>query len=1103
MGFTILEPGEFTRDFVADVGVFDAFCKELESRRNTGIVGLRDKHAAELSAAEQDKSHISAAVTEKERALKNCTEMLAAIQKRDKARQGEIYAKLSTAKLSSDSSAIDGLRAELFANEGQTKKERDAAWMEYRAKCDEIARAFESGQREKDVKVGGMRAGQSREFNVKKKWCMRRKVNNIKDRINKFNDKFEPEAVKNECIGILADEPNVESYECKKGAPPTRVRVGTLSYDMSALNLGENARALLETHYPLLYRQGRLNVPYCTKFDEKFNYQFAAKNEDDDGKITLVDRACSLVMRLFMTIPPGKVNFTFIDPIGLGKNFAIFKNIVDKDNPHTSKVISDTIWTSAEDIGERLRVLTERIANVTTDRLKGIYDNIHKYNEDAKQNAEPYHILMIMDFPRKFNESSLDKLEEIMSTGPKCGVYTIILKSDELIAKDNGDMSKKIIDIGNKATKFFVEGRECKLIIDVLDKRSIPFNINQLMPKDAALGVLNKLKEGIKKEERRKIPFEVLLPEKDNRFKENSAAKLVIPIGVSGVDEIQNLVLGTFAHHALVVGQIGSGKSSLLHTIIMSSLVRYSADELSIFLVDFKRGVEFKIYANHVLKVFRAVAIESEREFGGSVLAFLDKEQSRRAELFRREDVDNIEAYRTKKDRDGKNFLLPRILLIIDEFHVLFSKDSDTMGKNAAAHLEQIIKQGRAFGVHVVLASQTMANAGSIHQSLWGQVGIRIALKCPPSDAKLILSEANNGVDLLSANEPGLAVYNIDCGHKDKNTVFRVAYIEQEMQNDLLTEISRYAPKPQIATETRVMVSNIEDNLYHPYQKFIESASTQKFPDEFEESAVLIGEPLSLSGKLRSVFKAKDASNMLIIGNDARKARAMFAFSALSLSIHAIAKNDWKKPPSQRVCVMDFAPPEEDAEHDVLLMLKKQIPGHVKYEEFDDSIDILKELHRNLSTGGDAAEDRYLLLYGLQRARSLRQGGDANSGKRNAATADDGLGLDIAPKLSVTSYQMFMNILKDGPAKNTHVIVWIDNFKTFQAHYPGLIDRFNLRIGFTMANEDSVLFMEEPEGNHIGENNAVLSYNGNQKFRAYQTPDPGWLGEMCGRINSF
>ena len=75
-----------------------------------------------------------------------------------------------------------------------------------------------------------------------------------------------------------------------------------------------------------------------------------------------------------------------------------------------------------------------------------------------------------------------------------------------------------------------------------------------------------------------------------------------IPIGIHGANEVQYLTLGAGgSHHALIAGVAGSGKSSLLHTIILGALTQYMPDELRIYLVDFKRGVEFKIYADYEL----------------------------------------------------------------------------------------------------------------------------------------------------------------------------------------------------------------------------------------------------------------------------------------------------------------------------------------------------------------------------------------------------------------------------------------------------------------------------------------------------------------------
>jgi hypothetical protein len=484
-------------------------------------------------------------------------------------------------------------------------------------------------------------------------------------------------------------------------------------------------------------------------------------------------------------------------------------------------------------------------------------------------------------------------------------------------------------------------------------------------------------------------------------------------------------------------------------------------------------------------------------------LEFLDKEQSRRADRFKRVDVDNVHDYRKKTGE-----VLSRILLIIDEFHVLFSKDNDAMSKAASAHLEQIIRQGRAFGIHVILASQTIMNVGGIHQGVWGQVGIRIALKCPKADARFILGADNDAVDLLSPNDPGQAVYNSDCGNVIANTIFRVAYIEQKTekgwdQEGLLEEISSESQKLEHVKkldlpEPRVMLSNVEDNIYNRFQKFARGIDV-----DFKENAVLIGESLQLFNTLKTTFRDNKTSNMLIIGNDESKARTMFTFCALSLALHKLTVNQNKKPSQPDIFVLDYAPTEDPFEKDMLIELVNLLPDYIKYVTFEDSEKVMKELFEDLNKRqkNPSAESRYLLLFGLQRARDLRSN-DPYVNKKQEDDFDD-FGSDIHQKLAVTPYEMFLRLMQNGAAQNIHSIIWEDSFKTFMAYYSNMLANFDLRIGFTMPDDDSVLFMEEASGSQISENNAVFSYNGNQRFRPYKKPDLDWLIKVCERINSF
>src|SRR5207302_6085544 len=165
-----------------------------------------------------------------------------------------------------------------------------------------------------------------------------------------------------------------------------------------------------------------------------------------------------------------------------------------------------------------------------------------------------------------------------------------------------------------------------------------------------------------------------------------SAAKgLDVPVGRAGATRRQVFSLGRgTSQHALVAGKTGSGKSTLLHALITNLALTYSPDEAELYLVDFKEGVEFKTYAAHGLPHARVVAIESEREFGLSVLQRLDAELKLRGERFREARAQDLSSYR--QARPGER--VPRIVLIVDEFQEFFV-ENDRMSQEAAQLLDR------------------------------------------------------------------------------------------------------------------------------------------------------------------------------------------------------------------------------------------------------------------------------------------------------------------------------------------------------------------------------------------------------------------------------
>src|SRR5690606_12294489 len=141
-----------------------------------------------------------------------------------------------------------------------------------------------------------------------------------------------------------------------------------------------------------------------------------------------------------------------------------------------------------------------------------------------------------------------------------------------------------------------------------------------------------------------------------------------------------------------------------------------SPEQVEFYLIDFKKGVEFKCYATKKLPHARVVAIESDREFGLSVLQRVDDELKRRGDMFRKLGVQDIAGYKKASGTEP----VPRWLLIIDEFQEFFVED-DAIAQAASVLFVRIVRQGRAFGIHVLLGSQTLGGAYTLARATLGQ----------------------------------------------------------------------------------------------------------------------------------------------------------------------------------------------------------------------------------------------------------------------------------------------------------------------------------------------------------------------------------------------
>lgn len=907
--------------------------------------------------------------------------------------------------------------------------------------------------------------------------------------VDAFCQKFSPQEFATEYARIYSQEPSYTNYNCYKEMPQS-VHISTLEYDMTDLNLTPYTKSFLDRYYPFLYRENKLCIPYCSSFGPEFNYLFRF---DGENRTNVVESACELGMRLFMMLPPGKINFTFIDPVTLGESFAMFTRLVDVDD-RTSEIINGKIWSTPSDIEQKLKIMADHISNVTQRCLQGKYSNIYEYNCVAEQNAEAYQILMLMDFPAGLTDQSLKLLEQIVTSGPKCGVFTIIYRNESQYKKiseraypliSNIETSFQTFDFNEDCTRILCDGEKIKETPLIWKNLRLP-SATQLDQ------IISTLKKGIKNADKIVIGID-----KVNEAESTNTTKdgIRIPIGIHGANEIQYLTLGVGgSHHALIAGVAGSGKSSLLHTIILRALTQYSPDELSIYLVDFKRGVEFKIYADFVLPSFKVVAIESEREFGYNILLALEREQKIRADLFKKSHVDKIEEYRAL----GKK--MPRILVIMDEFHELFSNANDEFAKKSATIMERIVRQGRAFGVHLILASQSYSNITGIDRAVFDQMAVRIVLKCSKADANLLLDNGSAEIDQISIDDPGRAVYNSEAGNKEYNSHFRVAYIEPSKHREMLQEISdktiSYAKEP-----TRILLSNIEDNKYSIFNQF-ENYEPSRCP---VLGRLYIGEPLSVTNNMTMDLVRGDNSNLLLLGNDTEKARNMFAFAMLSLCINYKVRYG-KAPDKPFIYLLNCKPLDDSYFKDIPQIIASELlPEYVHYIHCGDESsvqEVLSELHDNIDGTAPLEDtDKYFFVFGYQRAEELKS--EIKLSQSEDIDSLFNLMPSSASKPHLSPKEIFHLIVKDGAKRGVHAILWQDSYSALEQDDNNIMSYFNLKVAFDMSPEEFSRAVGANDISLMSENNAIY-YNrarDNQKFRPYQAPDEDWLRDMSAKLH--
>ncbi len=128
------------------------------------------------------------------------------------------------------------------------------------------------------------------------------------------------------------------------------------------------------------------------------------------------------MVRLLATQPPGQIRFTLIDPVGLGQNVAPFMQLADYDEA----LVTRRAWIQPGQIEQQLVDLTEHMGEVIRRYVRGQYSTLEEYKK-AGGVAEPYRVLVVIDFPVNFTAGTARQLVNIAAHRPRCGVSVIVM----------------------------------------------------------------------------------------------------------------------------------------------------------------------------------------------------------------------------------------------------------------------------------------------------------------------------------------------------------------------------------------------------------------------------------------------------------------------------------------------------------------------------------------------------------------------------------------------------------------------------------------------------------------------------------------------------
>lgn len=479
----------------------------------------------------------------------------------------------------------------------------------------------------------------------------------------------------------------------------------------------------------------------------------------------------------------GRLRIRLWDPLSLGADYS---ELLTLTQFKATFVESGRALTTSRELDETLIALQKKTADRMALLAKGGLNSWINNIKPTSAPEEDFELLIVVGFPTGFSEQTIATLQSVATAGVRCGIFLLVELGSSAVADSMRErLRSDAVKLTSGLQTINFDGKGSISFNDHIVK--IPAANEQLFARARGVLQLADVRADAVQQTQDEpdsqgdISFEAyrqLVAPPDLEWKDSSKDGLTVRLGTGFSDHVsQTMRFDNTTPHALLLGGTGSGKSNLLHSVIQGLALDYSPVELCFYLADLKDGVEFSHYTHSGrLPHAAAIAATADPRYAVALVRAAAEELTRRNKLFIGAECANFEKYRSIE-----HCTLPRILLVIDEFQVLFEdRDSAIAVKSA---LINICKKGRSAGIHLLLASQSLkGKAGDIDEVL-GLIQTRILMKISEADGRRAVS--NPDMASRAANKcirRGLGCVDFDFGageeqyfrnpHVDNNNYF-------------------------------------------------------------------------------------------------------------------------------------------------------------------------------------------------------------------------------------------------------------------------------------------------------------------------------------------